>query len=183
MRIRTLVLGGAAAAFAAYLLDPRQGRTRRDRIRAIMEALFGRWIRPEPPAPLPQNLAPTREVQPERTVTTEPEHGPDSIAAEAHPVIPPRRELDDATIVGRVRTKLDGRRDLRTDDLVVDVVNRVVYLSGKLHDRQTFGEIVDLTSEVPGVRRVQSLLHLPDSETLAGSILARQPDDANRSSS
>ena len=46
------------------------------------------------------------------------------------------------------------------------MVNGVAYLAGGLHDRQTFGEVVDLTSEVPGIRRVQSLLHLPDSETI-----------------
>ena len=73
---------------------------------------------------------------------------------------------DDGQIVRTVRTTLEERRDLRTDDLVVDVVNGVAYLTGSLHDPHTFGEVVDLTGEVPGVRRVQSLLHLPHSETI-----------------
>ena len=83
------------------------------------------------------------------------------------PVASPSSAVDDAAIIRSVRTKLQERRDLRTDDLVVDVVNGVAYLSGDLHDRQTFGEVVDLTGEVPGVRRVQSLLHLPHSETIS----------------
>ena len=80
--------------------------------------------------------------------------------------ISPSRGEDDAAIIRNVRSKLQERRDLRTDDLVIDVVNGVAYLSGDLHDRQTFGEVVDLTGQVPGVRRVQSLLHLPHSETI-----------------
>jgi osmotically-inducible protein OsmY len=85
--------------------------------------------------------------------------------------------VDDAAIARAVRSRLGERRDLRTQDLVVDVVNGVAYLSGDLHDRQTFGEVVDLTSEVPGIRRVQSLLHLPESETIVRTLTGRRDDD------
>jgi osmotically-inducible protein OsmY len=87
---------------------------------------------------------------------------------------------DDGTIVQRVRSRLDERRDLRTDDLTVDVVNGVAYLCGELHDPHTFGEVVEVTRATPGVRRVQSLLHLPESEVLAriaGRSSADEPRD------
>ena len=91
-----------------------------------------------------------------------------------------RRSDDDGTIVQRVRSRLDARRDLRTDDLTVDVVNGVAYLCGELHDPHTFGEVVEVTRATPGVRRVQSLLHLPESEVLAriaGRSSAGDPRD------
>jgi osmotically-inducible protein OsmY len=84
----------------------------------------------------------------------------------------------DARIAGQVRARLQRRPDLGADDLVIDVVNGVAYLTGDLHDRHTFGEVVDLTSDVPGVRRVQSLLHLPPSETIPGARV-RPSDDQN----
>ena len=88
------------------------------------------------------------------------------------------RSDDDGTIVQRVRSKLDERRDLRTDDLRVDVVNGVAYLCGELHDPHTFGEVVEVTRATPGVRRVQSLLHLPESEVLARIAGRSSTDDA-----
>jgi hypothetical protein len=88
----------------------------------------------------------------------------DPLADEPGPIQLPSSSLDDASIVQRVRATLSGRGDLPTDDLIVDVVNGVVYISGDLRDPQTFGEIVDLTRETQGVRRVQSLLHLHGDE-------------------
>ena len=75
---------------------------------------------------------------------------------------------------------LQERRDLGAEDLVVDVVNGVVYLAGGLRDPQTFGEVVDVTSRIPGVRRVQSLLHIPDSETIVRSIAGGRRSDGGR---
>jgi osmotically-inducible protein OsmY len=81
---------------------------------------------------------------------------------------------EDADIVTRITSTLKERRDLHAEDLVIDVVNGVAYLSGDLQDPHTFGEIVDVTRGVPGVRRVQSLLHLPDSETVSRTISAHR---------
>ena len=83
-------------------------------------------------------------------------------------------------LISRVRSEPGSQRrpDLGADDLVIDVVNGVAYLSGDLHDRHTFGEVVDLTRDVPGVRRVQSLLHLPPSETIPGAKVRPSDDQA-----
>lgn len=182
MRTRTLVVAGTGAAAVAYLFDPRQGRARRDRIRATIQPLTrGREIKVESPSPLPQNLAPRRSTPPGPPQDRQPipyatpklsHHEPVSAASPAPlreepvPAASPNAAVDDAEIIRTVRTTLEERRDLGTHDLVVDVVNGVAYLSGALHDRHTFGEVVDLTGQVPGVRRVQSLLHLPHSETI-----------------
>jgi hypothetical protein len=50
---------------------------------------------------------------------------------------------------------------------MIDVVRGVAYLRGDLGDRGRFDDILDVTGSVPGVRRVQSLLHLPESETIS----------------
>ncbi|HWL90573.1 MAG TPA: BON domain-containing protein [Actinomycetota bacterium] len=172
MRTRTLVIAGTGAAAVAYLLDPQGGKARRDRIRAsIRPVTRGRTVPVEPiSAPI---LEPPREDPIPLSAKAPFREEPVSVAS-------PSADVDDATIVRSVRTKLQERRDLRTDDLVVDVVNGVAYLSGGLRDRWTFGEIIDLTAEVPGVRRVQSLLHLPHSETISMTISDRRTDEDRR---
>lgn len=170
MRTRTVVIAGTGAAAVVYLFDPHGGRARRERIRTSMRPLTRRRIDPVEPT-----SAPTAEQSLEEKIA--PPSAPVPFRDEPMFVTSPSASVDDATIVRDVRTKLEERRDLRTDDLVVDVVNGVAYLSGDLHDRQTFGEVVDLTAVVPGVRRVQSLLHLPPSPTISRTISRRRADE------
>ena len=173
MRIRTLVIAGmAAAAAVVYLFDPHRGRARRERILASMRPLTRRRIDLVEPmsAPAPE---PSHEETITPSVPAPPREEPQSLTSSS-------TSVDDAAIVRTVRTKLQERHDLGTEDLVVDVVNGVVYLSGDLHDRHTFGEVVDLTAEVPGVRRVQSLLHLPHSETISRIFSGRRADEDRR---
>ena len=168
MRTRTVVIAGTGAAVVVYLYAPHGARARRERIVAS--------IRPRTrtmTVPVEPTTAPTQEAS--REETTSPS-APAPFREELVSVRSPS-SVDDATIVRTVRSKLQERHDLRTDDLVVDVVNGVAYLSGDLHDRQTFGEVVDLTAVIPGVRRVQSLLHLPNSETISRTLSARRVDE------
>ena len=185
LRSRTLVLAAGTAAAVRYLFDPRAGSARRRRLRASVGQVLQRRAGPPPPgAPLPPNLAPTPseqaraeavrlEEKTEEVATALADLGLDRSIAEAPsypladepgPVGRRSASLHDSTVVQRVRSTLSERPDLRADELVVDVVNGVVYLSGDLPDPQTFGEIVDLTRDTPGVRRVQSLLPLPGDE-------------------
>jgi BON domain len=193
MRIRTLMLAGAAVAAIAYLFEPRGGRARRERLIASLGSLGRRRVGElERSTPLPENLAP-QPVRPEpppptqRSSTPTPSFVPATTEAAAEaPEVPdrersmewsrePSRDVgEDAEIVERVTSTLEARRDLHAEDLVIDVVNGIAYLSGDLHDPHTFGEIVDVTRNVPGVRRVQSLLHLPDSETVTRTISAHR---------
>ena len=168
MRTRTVVIAGTGAAAVVYLFDPHGGKARRERILAS--------IRPGTRAmtvPVEPTTAPTQEASREETTS------PSAPAPFREELVSVRSasSVDDATIVRSVRSKLQERRDLRTEDLVVDVVNGVAYLSGDLHDRQTFGEVVDLTAVVPGVRRVQSLLHLPPSATISRTTSRRPVEE------
>jgi len=172
MRIRTLVIAVSGAAAVVYLFDPHRGRARRERIIASMRPLTRRRIDLVEPM-----SAPAPEPSREETISP-PTTAP--FREEPMPVTSSSTSVDDAAIIRTVRTKLQERHDPGTDDLVVDVVNGVVYLSGDLHDRQTFGEVVDLTAEVPGVRRVQSLLHLPHSETISRIFSGRRADEDRR---
>jgi hypothetical protein len=197
MRIRTVAFAGAAIAAVAYLFDPVRGRDRRQRLEHGVRSLMARpTTRTETPALLPENLAPrppaggpphaertepAARVDPTTQPTTDriqrqPSREPIPMSA-GSPSERPGRSPEDAEVVHRVQESLHARHDLRADDLVIDVVNGVAYLSGELQDSHTFGEIVDLTSHVPGVRRVQSLLHLPDSETVSRDTSSRRVGD------
>lgn len=180
MRIRTLVLAGAAVAALAYLFDPREGSARRQRLHATLSGLVPRRSREiDRTEPLPENVAPTATAPEIAPTYREPaaSAAPPAPDPSSAPGPPASGGPDDDEIVRRVKEKLEERRDLETAGLVVDVVNGVAYLAGDLHDPHTFGEIVDLTRDVPGVRRVQSLLHLPDSETVMRTISARRVGD------
>lgn len=172
MRTRTVVIAGTGAAAVAYLFEPRGGRARRERIRASIRPLTRGRTFPSEPMPTPTPEATRNEPIPPSA--------PAPFLDEPVYVAGPSSRVDDGAIVRSLRTKLQERRDLRTDDLVVDVVNGVAYLSGDLQDRQTFGEVVDLAAEIPGVRRVQSLLHLPNTETISRAISRRRADEDRR---
>lgn len=174
MRIRTLALAGGATAVAAYLLDPREGAIRRRRISSAIGSLAHRRT-------TSFDDATDGWVTPRVTVIPPPEStsAPDPLSVTPPPIT--SEAGTDARTADRVKRTLQARRDLGTDDLVVDVVNGVAYLSGDLRDGHTFGEIVDLTREVPGVRRVQSLFHVPDSETIGRTTTSRRiADDRSR---
>jgi osmotically-inducible protein OsmY len=182
MRIRNLALTGLAAAAVAYYFDPVKGSARRSRLRGQIQTLTGRAMRRRDLAPLPENVAPASMPE-SPTVEKAPEARPAENVASASVPEPPIVEKtpearpveavalpegeDDAAIAQTIRARLEERSDLGTGGLVIDVVRGVAYLRGELHDRQKFNEVVDLTGSVPGIRRVQSLLHLPESERVS----------------
>lgn len=182
MRIRNLALTGLAAAAVAYYFDPVKGSARRSRLRGQIQTLTGRAMRRRDLAPLPENVAPVSMPEPP-TVEKAPGVRPAENVASASVPEPPfvekapearpveavalPKDEDDAAIAQTIRKRLEERSDLETGGLVIDVVRGVAYLRGELHDREKFDEVVDLTGSVPGIRRVQSLLHLPESERVS----------------
>ena len=187
MRTRSAILAALAGAAAVYLFDPINGGSRREHLRSMLTRVTRRpaYHREDDGSPLPENLAP---IPPGPLDTAVPRVSTPEPSAAPRPGRP-TEDVDtgplgagqgkDARIAGQVRASLERRPDLSADDLVIDVVNGVAYLSGDLHDRHTFGEVVDLTREVPGVRRVQSLLHLPPSETIPGAGVRPSDDQDN----
>jgi osmotically-inducible protein OsmY len=167
MRIRNLALAGLAGAAVAYYFHPVEGIARRRRLRGQIERLMsGRRMLRSDPQPMPENVAPV--VAPVSGASV-----PASPAPAAQPVVRPiettalPEDQPDAIIAEMVRQRLQERPDLETSNLMIDVVRGVAYLRGDLHDRDRFDDVVDVTGSVPGVRRVQSLLHLPESETIS----------------
>jgi osmotically-inducible protein OsmY len=148
MRIRTIAIAGLAGAAFAYLFDPIAGSARRSRIRERVAAFTRRRAVSEgmPPLPVDMVSAPTKEADP---VTRE------------------DRPNSDAAIADRIRMKVQGRPDLETGGLVLEVLRGVAFLRGNLKDRAQIDEVVDLTGAVPGVQKVQNLIHLPESPTLS----------------
>ena len=144
MRFRTLVTAGLAAAVAAYLLDPISGRGRRARLRD-RSAAIGRHaaIRAERLSRHVRNVAQGRLHQLGDQDEVE-------------------RAMDDATVADRVRSQVLGRHDVHATEVLVNVEDGVVSLRGELDDPERLGRVIDLTAEVPGVRGVENLIHLPD---------------------
>lgn len=175
MRIRTAILAALAGAAAVYLFDPINGGSRRERLRSTVTRVTRRASSREDDGPLPENLAPIPPGPRDTAVSRVPTPEPIAALRPGRPTEDVEAgslgsgEGKDARIADQVRARIERRPDLGADDLVIDVVNGVAYLTGDLHDRHTFGEVVDLTRDVPGVRRVQSLLHLPPSETIPGA--------------
>ena len=157
MRTRTIVVAGTGAAAVVYLFEPRGGKARRDRI--VPRSGRSRVGEPSrsnrvPPTPEASRAEPI-------SVPTRPPSG----------TSPSRREPE---------RRRGGRRDRsrRQDEAPGTARPQDRRSRGRRGQRRgvplgrpacaDFGEVVDLTGLVPGVRRVQSLLHLPHSETISG---------------
>jgi osmotically-inducible protein OsmY len=181
MRIRNLALAGLAGAAVAYYFHPVEGVARRRRLRGQIERLMSsRGVLQTDSQPMPENVAPTAGASvPEASapaasapVSPAPAAPTSSAPTSAQPVVRPTEadtlpeDQPDAIIAQRVRQRLKERPDLETSNLMIDVVRGVAYLRGDLPDRGRFDDVLDVTGSVPGVRRVQSLLHLPESETI-----------------
>jgi osmotically-inducible protein OsmY len=190
MRIRNLALAGLAGAAVAYYFHPVEGVARRRRLRGQIERLMSRrGVLRTDVQPMPENVAPTAGASapgaapipaasapgaaPIPPASAPAASVPAAPASAAPPVVRPT-EADtlpenqpDAIIAQRVRQRLQERPDLETSNLMIDVVRGVAYLRGDLRDRGRFDDIIDVTGSVPGVNRVQSLLHLPESETIS----------------
>ncbi len=139
-----------------------------------------------PEAPTKAEVADGPEASTKAEVADAPREGPRTIAD-----IPSERTqgyltdiredrpMDDAAIASLVRTKVLGRPDLDTGNLVVDVVQGVAFLRGDLKDRRQVDEVVNLTGAVPGVQEVKDMIHLPESPTESGQAAARLGDAWN----
>jgi osmotically-inducible protein OsmY len=145
MRFRTLVTAGLAAAVAAYLFDPISGRGRRARLRDRSAAIARHsGIDAGPFSRRARNITQDRT----RQLTDQAEV---------------ERAMDDASVADRVRSQVLGRNDVHATELLVNVEDGIVSLRGELGDRERVDRVIDLTTEVAGVRGVENLIHLPDT--------------------
>lgn len=155
MKLRTLFIGGAAAAAATYLFDPRSGAGRRARLRDQLMARM-RDVRAEAERKerhvvnVAQGAAAemrsrASEIGERATSTT-------SVIQDAG--------ADDALLHDRVLSEALGRPDVPKDRIVVNVEDGIVVLRGELDTQRQIDDVLERVGAVRGVRAIDSLLHV-----------------------
>jgi len=130
-RIRSLLIGGAVGAVAAYFLDPDEGAVRRARLQGRVEGLA-------------QELQDRAQAAIGRLDA--------SIAA-----LPD----DDLSVLNRVESALLAVSGFRRGSIETEVVDGQVVLRGEVASVEEEREVVAAAAGVPGVIGVESLLQLP----------------------
>jgi hypothetical protein len=140
MRRRTLV-AAACGAMAAYFLDPASGRGRRARLRDRTGARVRRRRRA---AARHARDAANREAGQQAIA-----HG----GGRFHPV-------DDVEVAQHLKSVL-ARVPVDTSKVTIEVADGVTRLRGEVERAEHAGRVVDAVRHEPGVREVESWLHLP----------------------
>jgi osmotically-inducible protein OsmY len=143
MHFGTFVRGAATGAAIAYFFDPVSGRGRRTRLRDMAVSRGRRAIGDvERRGRYVANVAQGR-------LTEMVSPGPDN------------RTPDDATLTARIQSEVFGQADIPKDRLTLDVVDGVATLRGELDSQVQIDDVVRRVHQVPGVRDVDVLVHLP----------------------
>jgi hypothetical protein len=141
-RTKTFLMGAAAGAGLSYFLDPDRGRGRRAKARDMVAARVRRG---------------SRDL--ERTGR----YAKGWTAGAVHKVTHPGVEqpiVDDGTLKARVESELFGP-DFPSGSVVIDVADGVVTLRGELGTADEIKRGERTVARIPGVDRVENLLHLP----------------------
>lgn len=140
---------GAGAAFGvafAFFLDPREGRRRRHMLRDRARGMFRRGSRRTGRAPRVARAYAYGFLQRARHLREEP------------------KDLDDVTLARKVETEIFRPAEAPKGQVNVNVEDGVVYLRGELPRPEAIDDLVRRAERVRGVKRVESLLHLPRTE-------------------
>ncbi len=76
---------------------------------------------------------------------------------------------NDETIAERVRSEVFRPQDAPKGSVNINVEEGVVYLRGEVADREQIQRVISTAGAVPGVKRVESLLHPPGEEAPTAS--------------
>ena len=142
---KLLTLTGLGALFA-YFLDPRSGAGRRNTTRDRVLAFFRRGAR--------------RGEQAGRAVAAE-AYG---VAQKVTHLKEEPKEYDDVTLARKVESEIFRDADAPKGQVDVDVQNGIVQLRGEVHDPELIEELVAKALGVQGVKDVENLLHLPQTQ-------------------
>ena len=153
--VAAAVLGGIIGAVAEYLLDPARGHARRAGLRQRSAAAARR---------------PVKRVR--RTAGRNAAYLRGRVHRVGHRLSRSHPPADDRTLVDRVRSEVFGRRRFGHLSVNVDAVDGVVTLRGQLDDRDVIRDLEVAVAKVAGVRRVENLLHTPD--TVAPNVVGLQ---------
>ncbi len=142
---RRLLIAAVAGAAGSYFLDPDSGKRRRHMARDRVGAFFRRRAADaERQARYTQGV-----VKGAVHEATHPEPGRDP------------GQLNDPALEAKVESELFRDADAPKDKVVLDVQEGVVHLRGELDSSEQIEALARRVSEIPGVRGVENLLHLP----------------------
>jgi osmotically-inducible protein OsmY len=133
MRMKSFLFGLAVGSALMYLLDPDRGRSRRARL-------------------ADQTAAGARDVA--EAVQTGIEYQKGVVKGAVHEVaqsLRPERRYDDETLLQKVRSEALGRLNGSTADLVIDITDGEVRLSGSLASAEERDRLIDLIRQVEGI--------------------------------
>jgi hypothetical protein len=142
-RARPLLLGIAIGVVLGRLFDPVAGRRRRAELRDRTAAFFRRG---------------GRRAGRFGRYTTSYVHG---LKQRATHVREEPKDLDDATLADKVRTKIFRPQDVPKGQINVNVHQGVVQLRGEVPHREMINDLEVQVREIQGVRDVENLLHPP----------------------
>ena len=139
---RFLWIAGLAslAALLTYLLDPDRGRARRAQLADQLSAK-GRDIS--------DTVAAKAKYQ--KGVF-------EGVAHEVAAVFDEGTAYDDETLMQKVRSEAVGPSGVDADDVVIDITDGTVHLTGSVADKKARRRLVDLIGKVDGVREVDDTL-------------------------
>jgi osmotically-inducible protein OsmY len=143
MRAGSFFVAGLTGAAIAYVFDPVSGRGRRTRLRdqgmSRARTAVGNLER--------RGHYYANAAQGRMTEMVTP--GPDN------------RTPDDTTLSHRIQSEVFGSADVPKDRITLDVVNGVATLRGELDTQAQIDDVATRVRQVPGVRGIEALIHLP----------------------
>ena len=145
-RLLTLLLGAAAGAAAAFLLDRDNGAKRRNELRQRAESKA------------------RQGAQGATATATQAAAKAKGAATEVMPNVPGRHKIDDVddvTLARKVETEIFRDAEAPKGAVSVDVQDGVVHLRGAVDDEGWIARLAEEAGKVDGVKGVQNLLHRP----------------------
>jgi len=130
----------SVAGLITYLLDPDRGRARRARLTDQMSAK-GRDVAD----------AVTAKAKYQKGVF-------EGVAHEVASIFVEDGVYDDETLMQKVRSEAVGPSGVDTGDIVLDITDGTVHLTGSVADKRARRRLVDLIGKVDGVRGVDDTL-------------------------
>lgn len=132
-RFLSFLIGAATAAVLAYLFDPDRGRSRRARL-------------------ADQAAARVRDAK--ETAVAKAEYQQGVMKGAVHDLkeaVTADDEFSDETLLRKVESEAVGQLNGSTSDLVIDITNGRVRLSGSLDSLEERDRLIELISNVEGV--------------------------------
>jgi osmotically-inducible protein OsmY len=142
-RVSPFAIGGALA----YFLDPDNGNRRR---KMALQRLGG--------------ITRTAQQRGERAASYAASQVAGTAQRVTHPASAQDPPADDVTLARKVETEIFRPEDAPKGQVNVQAVDGVVELRGQVDDPEVIGEIVRKAEGIPGVRRVENLMHTPGRE-------------------